>query len=131
MTKKKNRFIRFILSFLPGAGEMYMGFMKMGLSLMSLFFCILATAIFLDLGPLLFIVAIVWFYGFFHVHNLASLSEEEFVAVEDEYIHLASQLFNLTKQYTKYYNKVMPMILILPKHSKCSESFHVEEEEPS
>ena len=34
MKNKKSRFWVFVFSFLPGAGEMYMGFMKMGLSLM-------------------------------------------------------------------------------------------------
>ena len=36
-TKKKNRFLTFCFSMLPGAAEMYMGFMKTGVSLMSLF----------------------------------------------------------------------------------------------
>ena len=38
MTKKKSGFWTFIFSLLPGAAEMYMGFMKMGVSLMGLFF---------------------------------------------------------------------------------------------
>ena len=36
--KKKSRFLTFIFSFLPGAAEMYMGFMKNGFSLMMIFF---------------------------------------------------------------------------------------------
>ena len=40
-TKKKNRFLTFCFSCLPGAAEMYMGFMKMGLSLMLVFFAII------------------------------------------------------------------------------------------
>ena len=37
-TKKKNKFFTFCFSLFPGAGEMYMGFMKAGVSLMLLFF---------------------------------------------------------------------------------------------
>lgn len=37
MIKKKNAILTFIFSMLPGAGEMYMGFMKQGVSLMSMF----------------------------------------------------------------------------------------------
>ncbi|MCI8355555.1 MAG: hypothetical protein HFI47_10905, partial [Lachnospiraceae bacterium] len=37
-TKKKSRFLTFCFSMLPGAGEMYMGFMRTGVSLMLLFF---------------------------------------------------------------------------------------------
>ena len=36
-SRKKQIFGRFALSFLPGCAEMYMGFMKMGLSLMTVF----------------------------------------------------------------------------------------------
>ena len=37
MTHKKSSFWRFLFSLIPGAGEMYMGFLKMGTSLMALF----------------------------------------------------------------------------------------------
>ena len=37
MRHKKNRFWTFLFSLFPGAGEMYMGFMKQGVSLMTLF----------------------------------------------------------------------------------------------
>ncbi len=35
---KKSRFFTFIFSFCPGAAEMYMGFMKNGVTLMAIFF---------------------------------------------------------------------------------------------
>ncbi len=38
MTRKKNGFLTFIFSLLPGAGEMYMGFFKQGMSIMAIFF---------------------------------------------------------------------------------------------
>ena len=37
MIKKKNAILTFIFSLVPGAGEMFMGFMKQGVSLMSMF----------------------------------------------------------------------------------------------
>ena len=71
---------------------MYMGFMKMGLSLMSMFFGIIVAASIFELGPLAVLAVIAWFYSFFHVHNLAGLSDEEFYAVEDEYLfHLSGE----------------------------------------
>ena len=48
MTKKKSGFWTFMFSWLPGAGEMYMGFMRMGLSLMGLFWGIIALSIFFN-----------------------------------------------------------------------------------
>ena len=80
MKQKKNKILRFIFSLLPGAGEMYMGFMKMGLSLMTLFFIIITISAFLRLDSLIFICIIVWFYSFFNVHNIAAMPEEEFPA---------------------------------------------------
>ena len=44
MRRKKSKFLTFIFSLLPGAGEMYMGFMKMGVSLMAEFFGIIFLA---------------------------------------------------------------------------------------
>lgn len=86
MTSKKNAFWRFIFSLLPGAGEMYMGFLKMGVSTMGLFFASIMVPALLGFGAFAVVCMIIWFYSFFHVHNLASLSDEEFYSVEDDYI---------------------------------------------
>lgn len=86
MTKKKNGFLTFIFSLLPGAGEMYMGFFKQGISIMSAFFMLIFVSSWLNLGPLMFILPVLWFYSFFHVHNLASLRDEEFYSIEDKYL---------------------------------------------
>ncbi len=113
MTKRRNGFIRFLLSFLPGAGEMYMGFMKMGLSLMTIFFAFVALSMFLESGVLLFIDAIVWFYSFFHMHNLAGMSDEEFYAVEDEYL-ISLDKFNFKeKKLTEQSRKILSICLII------------------
>lgn len=37
MTKQKKGFLLFLCSLIPGAGELYMGFRKQGLSIMLLF----------------------------------------------------------------------------------------------
>ena len=78
MTRKKNSFWRLCFSFLPGAGEMYMGFMKMGISTMSLFMAVFFFAVTLEFGALMIVGLVIWFYSFFHVHNLASLPDEEY-----------------------------------------------------
>lgn len=80
---RKNAFIRFIFSLIPGAGEMYMGFMKQGITLMSLFVGVIYLAVYLNSPIFAFALPVIWFYGFFHVHNLAGLSDEEFYAQED------------------------------------------------
>ncbi|MCI8491167.1 MAG: hypothetical protein HFJ04_13175 [Lachnospiraceae bacterium] len=86
MTSKKSGFWRLCFSLLPGAGEMYMGFFKMGISLMGLFFGIFFLAATLPFDVLMLVNVVIWFYSFFNVHNMASLPDEEFYAIEDHYI---------------------------------------------
>ena len=59
--KKKNGFFTFCFSLMPGAGEMYLGFMKMGVSLMGLFFGIIVFCALLNLPSLLTVGVVVWF----------------------------------------------------------------------
>jgi len=71
---------------MPGAGEMYLGFMKRGVSTMLVFlgwltFCGMTG---FDVGVIL--APVIWFYSFFTVHNLVSLPDEEFYQQEDDYI---------------------------------------------
>ena len=112
MKKKGNGFIRFVFSLLPGAGEMYMGFMKMGVSLMGTFFAIIMLASILQLGPVVLIGVIVWFYGFFHVHNLASLPDDKFAAVSDDYLINGGQNGN-GREFVQKYKKVIAILLIV------------------
>lgn len=85
--QKKNRFFTFIFSFLPGAAEMYMGFMKNGISLMGLFFVSIIVPSMLRISDVFILLGVlVWFFGFFHAGNLAGLSDERFEATQDVYI---------------------------------------------
>lgn len=93
-TKKKNRFFTFCFSCIPGAGEMYMGFMRMGVSLMLLFLACIAIPVWMNWGALGVISMVVWFYSFFHTNHLASLSDEEFAQVQDEYLFGLDALSN-------------------------------------
>lgn len=71
-----------------------MGFMKQGVSIMGLFFATIAVAATLNIGPLTIVLPIIWCYSFFNVHNMYSLSDEEFYALEDDYIfHLMTVFY--------------------------------------
>lgn len=85
-TKKKSRFLSFCFSLLPGAAEMYMGFMKAGISLMLTFFLCIAVSGWMNQTIIIMFDVVIWFYGFFHANHLASLSDEEFAQVKDEYL---------------------------------------------
>lgn len=86
MTKQKRGFLLFICSLLPGAGELYMGFRKMGMSITLLFWGIIACSTITHFDELTFLLPVLWIYSFFNVHNLKSLNDEEFLSIEDHYI---------------------------------------------
>ena len=86
MTRQKGKFLTFCFSLVPGAGQMYLGFMKQGLSLMTVFAALCAFSTWLAIGPLLLFAPIIWFYSFFDVINKNSLDPEEFYTLEDHYI---------------------------------------------
>ncbi len=87
MKQKKGKFFTFIFSLLPGAAEMYMGFMKMGFSIMAIFFLsILIPSILRSSDAFALIAILVWFWGFFHARNLAACNDEIFQSLPDEFI---------------------------------------------
>jgi hypothetical protein len=107
---KKNKFFTFCFSFIPGAGEMYMGFMKMGLSIMGLFLALCVLSGFLSV--VFFVAVLVWFFSFFHVHHLSSRSDEEFAQVEDGYIFFIEELLEREKISAGKYRKWVAYLLI-------------------
>ena len=54
MKAKRNSFFTFLFSLLPGAGHMFMGFMKIGVSLMAAFTLVIFLASWLNISQLLF-----------------------------------------------------------------------------
>lgn len=102
MTNKKSKFLTFFISLIPGAGEMYLGFYKTGASIMVLFFG--GYGIFGYLfRPFVCFLPVLWFYSFFHTHNLNNMPDDEFYALEDDYLfHIQpSQLTSLAMKYRK------------------------------
>ncbi|AOZ97596.1 hypothetical protein [Butyrivibrio hungatei] len=84
--KKKNAFMTFIFSFMPGAAELYMGFNKSGFSLLAIFMifaCVMAGGI---SDIFMGFVAIIYIVSFFHARSVASMDAEEFATFEDRYI---------------------------------------------
>ena len=112
--KKKNRFFTFIFSFLPGAAEMYMGFMKNGFSLMLCF--LLPFALIVIYGGLDFLMpicAVMWFYGFFHARNYAGMDDMTFDAMTDKYIWEEFSDLNFSKVSAKTAKKWIAAALIV------------------
>lgn len=115
MKKKKNNFLLFCFSMIPGAGHMYLGFMKMGVSLMALFAIAIALTIYTNIGVLALAIVIVWIYSFFHANNLGRLSDEEFERMEDRYLFGldGESLDSLKISIIEKYRKVLAVVLII------------------
>lgn len=81
---KKNIFLTFCFAFVPGAGQMYQGYMKRGLSLCALFCAGIAlTTIIPYFGVLL---PLVWMYAFFDTFNIRNLASMNAAMPMDDYV---------------------------------------------
>lgn len=113
MKKEKSKFLTFIFSLLPGAGHMYMGFMKMGLSLMAAFFFSIFLSSWLNIGPLLFVLPLLWFYSFFDCMNKRYSTDEEFLLLEDNYLFSFDELVKIDKSVLKKHKLFTGILLLL------------------
>ena len=79
----KNGFLTFCCAFIPGAGQMYQGYMKRGLSLILTACCIGMVSSLLN--PVLLLLVVVWMYSFFDTFNLRAQIIAD-TAPEDDYL---------------------------------------------
>ena len=91
---KKNGILTFLFAFVPGAGQMYQGYMKRGLSLITLLFlCIMAGML---LKPLVLTALIVWMYSFFDTFNLRAQFIAGTAPADDYLVHFNTKDARLT-----------------------------------
>lgn len=113
MKKKKNRFWLFILSLWPGAGHMYMGFMKMGLSFMLGFMVLLIVVSITNIGALTVLPITLYVYSFFHANNIGGLDDENFMAMEDTYLFGLDGIGNRQVKVDQKSKKIIAVVLIV------------------
>lgn len=82
--KPKNKFFTFCWAFIPGAGQMYHGLMKKGLSIMTLFCAIIAVSVIVYMPAILFVLPIIWFYSFFDTLGRMNTPMSELALIEDK-----------------------------------------------
>lgn len=91
---KKNGILTLLFDCIPGAGQMYQGYMKRGLSLITLFFlCIMAGML---LEPLVLTALIVWMYSFFDTFNLRAQFIAGTAPADDYLVHFNTKDARLT-----------------------------------
>lgn len=113
MKKKKSRFWLFIFSLIPGAGEMYLGLMKMGLSLMLGFMLSIAVIAMTNIGVLSVISVTIYIYCFFHANNIGSMDDADFQALEDTYLFGFDNLEQVRIKLNGRYRSIAAAALII------------------
>jgi hypothetical protein len=101
-----------MFSFLPGAGHMFMGFMKLGSSLMALFFLIAFLSSWLNFGVLMLFSPVLWFYSFFDCICKCWANDDEFAKFEDHFL-ISADKFSAVNIIFKGKSKLIIGILIL------------------
>ncbi len=87
---KKSGVLTFIFSFVPGLGQMYLGYIKRGVSLMTMFFIMIGLIAQLNMQFLTFIVPVIIAYSFFDTWRLRNFPGCE----ADNYIISAKKIEN-------------------------------------
>ena len=83
----KNGILTFIFAFCPGAGQMYQGYMKRGLSLITMF-CLFVVIGVSTLQVLNIGCVIVWMYSFFDTFNLRAQIGAGTAPQDDYLVHI-------------------------------------------
>ena len=113
MKKKKSKFWLGVFSLVPGAGEMYLGFMKMGVSLMLMCGLAIALMAMTEIMALSVIVVTIYIYSFFHANNLGRMDDQAFQEMEDCYLFGMDGFLSVRDSVKGRYKKIVGGILVL------------------
>ncbi len=72
LSDQNRKIITCLLSVIPGAGHMFLGYQQRGLKLMALFFFSFFFIDWLRIGLFMFIIPVIWFYSMFDALHKAS-----------------------------------------------------------
>ncbi|MEG0872905.1 MAG: hypothetical protein RSE00_03230 [Clostridia bacterium] len=104
---KKNLFLTFCFSFIPGAGQMYQNYMKRGVSIMIVFALFCALAIISSTPIFAFSLPIVYAYSFFDTYNIRNKKNDD----EEPKDELIWESFGLPKIFNESKNSKKNVLL--------------------
>ena len=84
--KRKHGLLLFIAACIPGCGEMYQGYMKRGISILTAFCAVFALAVFLEIGALAVLMIPLWLFSFFDSYNLRGQTDTQADVTPDAYL---------------------------------------------
>ena len=83
---KKHPIATFIFACWPGAGQMYLGYTKRGVSLMTAFMLTIGISGFLNIGIFSILLPVIWFYAFFDTGSIRNMDQAQRIASPDDFI---------------------------------------------
>ena len=89
--RQKHGLLLFLTPCFPGCGEMYQGYMKRGMSILTIFCGIFALAVLLEIGALAVLMLPVWLFSFFDSYNLRAQTEAD-ATPADAYLFCLSDM---------------------------------------
>ena len=110
---KKNLLFTFCFSFIPGAGQMYQGYMKRGVSIMSIAALFFMIAVMLGTPIFIFPFLVIYAYSFFDTFNIRNrIIQNE--PHKDDYVWNSLELDGIiNKLNNKKKQKIIGYILII------------------
>ena len=84
--KRKHGLLLFIAACIPVCGEMYQGYMKRGISILTAFCAVFALAVFLEIGALAVLMIPLWLFSFFDSYNLRGQTDAQAESNPDAYL---------------------------------------------
>ena len=75
--RSKSGFFTFCFGLVPGMGQMYLGYMKRGISLMLMFVGVIFVSALLNIGLLCIVLPVIWAYALFDALNLRTQTPEQ------------------------------------------------------
>lgn len=81
---RKSRLFSLLCAFWPGAGEMYLGLMRRGLTIMMIFWGVITISAALGINFVIFALPILWFYSFFDTLTLRNLDYYALVELQEK-----------------------------------------------
>ena len=110
----KNGLLTFIFALCPGAGQMYLGYMRRGASLACLFIAIICLSAFLNMSYIGVFALVVYMYAFFSTFNLRRQTPAQAQANPDAWLVDPAVLLGADwKGLAKRYHRVIGVALIV------------------
>lgn len=110
---RKNGFLTFCFSFIPGAGQMYQGYMKRGGSLLIILTVLCMISVIISTPIMMFPILALFAYSFFDTFNIRSRIGTN-TQIIDEYIWDNKEVIDIKAKFniTKRHNFVGILLIV-------------------